>query len=220
MTQTMFAPAPGQAPEANETAGGRSRRTVVVAGGLAAALVLGAGGFFLLRGGSSSDDVATGAVPHVVKPVTKKAAPRKAVKASKPVVKVPAVSSVPIGRDPFHAQYVLPVEAPPAAAPATTTTTTTPTSGQAGTDTPTATAPYSLTLVKITGGAHNSAFVFTWKVGGTTRNVLAAQRFGRYGELVTLTAVKSNSGKVIGAVVQVGDDEPLGVKVGERITVK
>jgi len=72
----------------------------------------------------------------------------------------------------------------------------------------------------VTGGTNGTAPIFTWNVGGTSKQVLAAQKFGKYGELVTLTYVKSSTNKVLGAVVQVGDDEPIAVKLGEKITVK
>ena len=228
MTQTTFAPPPALVPEqAEQTGGGRSRRTVIVAGGLAAALVLGAGGYFLLGGGGSSDDIQMGrpiVLPHATKPLAKKpAAPAKA--AAKPVTKVPATSTVPIGRDPFHALYIAPATTPTGGGSTSTSTSTGNPAfdapSQSGTSSaPPQTASYALTLVKVTGGTNGSAPIFTWNVGGTAKQVLAAQKFGRYGELVTLTWVKSSTGKAVGAVVQVGDDEPLAVRVGEKITVK
>lgn len=231
MTDTMFAPAQGSAPEVEQIAPeGRSRRTVLVAGGLAAALVLGGGGYFLL-GGGSSDTAASGPLaplPHSLKPATRSVIPAKG--AAKPAAKVPATSTVPIGRDPFKALYVQPVAAPAAAAGTTPTTGAAPTTSgssttasSGGTSTSTAPAPtasYALTLLKVTGGTNGSAPIFTWSVDGAGKTVLAAQKFGKYGELVTLSWVKSSTGRALGAIVQVGDDEPVAVRIGEKITVK
>jgi hypothetical protein len=226
MTQTPFAPAQAPAPQAEqieEQAG--SRRTALVAGGLVAALVLGGGGYFLLSGGSDSSDQAS-APPVSFAHHPRPAAPKPATaKAAKPAVKVPATSTVPIGRDPFKALYVQPAAAPAGSgatgstAPATGSTTGTSTGTATGTA-PAPTASYALTLLKVSGGTNGSAPLFTWSVGGTSKTVLAAQKFGKYGELVTLSWVRSSAGRAIGAVVQVGDDEPVAVRLGEKITVK
>jgi hypothetical protein len=212
MTQTMFAPPPVEEQVVAETPG--SRRTALVVGAAVAALALAGGGYVLLSGGSSEPAPAALPVHHVaVKP--------KAVKpAVKPAAQVPPTSSAPIGRDPFHALYLAPVAAANTGTAPSTSTGSTTTPGTSGDTTTPVAASYTLTLVKVTGGTNGTAPIFTWNVGGTVKQVLAAQKFGKYGELVTLTFVKSSTNKVVGAVVQVGDDEPVGVKVGEKITVK
>lgn len=212
MTQTMLE----VAPEVDLPAEKGSSKNLLLAGGLAAVLALGGGGYVLLSSGGSDTAAPVVTSQHqlpVHKVLAKTAtAPKKAL--------VPPVTSVPIGRDPFHALYIAPVDGGAAASTSTSTSTTTPTSSGTG-DTSTVTAlPYSLTLVKVTGGTNGTAPIFSWNVAGTVKQVLAAQKFGQYGELVTLTYVKSATNKVTGAVVQVGDDEPVAVKVGEKITVK
>ncbi|MDP9183044.1 MAG: hypothetical protein M3P04_09760 [Actinomycetota bacterium] len=223
MTQTTLSPPPVMAPVA-EASTGTSRRTALIAGGLAAAVALAGGGYFLLSGGS--DPVPSSApVVHlptkVVKPVVKKA-PAKAP--TKPAAKVPVTSTVPIGRDPFHALYIQPVAAAPAAgpaAPSTSTSTGTPTSstGTSTTTTPVATAPYSLKLLSISGTGNNGRF-FTFSVAGVKKVVISGQKFGKYGELVALTWVTSSTGKNIGSVVQVGDDNPVDLRIGQTISVQ
>lgn len=185
---------------------GTDKKRLIIAGGLAAALVLGAGGFLLLSGGGEEE---TGLVvpaakrPAVVKPATK---------VVKPATKVPVISAAKLGRDPFIARYTVPV-APPAA-PVTTTPTDTTGTGT-GTET-TATEPYSLTLLSITG---SDAKLYGFNVDGTKKTVVAAQRFGTYGELVVLAYIKNTKGVITGALLQVGDDDPVTVDLGEKISV-
>jgi hypothetical protein len=198
--------------------GERSRKAVLVAGGVAAALVLGAGGWFLLGGNSSSTDAAfvshrPAARPAAVKP---KAAPKAVVK------KLPTAYKAPLGRDPFRALYVLPVAAPAptaapvAAAPPATTGTTGTTSTTPGTTT--ATSRYPLKLVSISKPQPEVRF-FTWLVDGKKTVVIPAQRFGKVGELVVLAYTKNAAGNATGAVIQVGDDSPIDVLIGESVSV-
>jgi hypothetical protein len=212
MTQTTLEVAP-----AVETSSSSSRNLLLV-GGLVAVLALGGGGYVLLSGGSP--DLATGPVPTHHKPLVRTVAAKKVTPSKQQTTVVPAVSTVPVGRDPFHALYI----AAPATSASAQGSSATGTSGSSttipGSTAPVATAPYVLTLVRVTGGTNGTAPIFTWNVGGTSKQVLAAQKFGKYGELVTLTYVKSSTNKVLGAVVQVGDDEPIAVKLGEKITVK
>jgi hypothetical protein len=49
--------------------------------------------------------------------------------------------------------------------------------------------------------------------------VIPAQRFGKFGEIVVLATEGNDAGKVVGAVIQVGDDSPLDVKIGESVSV-
>lgn len=204
---------------------GTDRKKLVLVGGLVAALLAGGGGYMLLSGGGG-DDVALG-VPPVRKPAAVKGTPAKAAKlAAKPAAKVPAATTVRLGRDPFLALYVQPVAAPEGSTTTsggTTTPTTvgTPTGGSStdGSATPTGTsAPYALTLVSITGAA-NEDKVFTFSVGGTKKSVVAAQKFGKYSELVTLNFIKNSKGAPVAALVQVGDDDPVVIRIGEKLSV-
>ncbi|HUR51638.1 MAG TPA: hypothetical protein VMZ11_05905, partial [Mycobacteriales bacterium] len=179
MTQTMFAPPPVAEALVEEPAS--SRRTVLVAGGLVAALALAAGGYFLLSGGST-DPVdsglplrSSGLGSTPVKPAVK--AP-----VVKPAGQLPPTTSVPLGRDPFHALYILPPVAAPAApaagtgtntgsAPAAPTTSGGTTSGGT-TTTPVAPTSYKLVLTKVSGGTA------TFSVGGKMMLAKVGSVFG------------------------------------------
>ena len=230
MTETTFpfsdAPEESEAPAPN-------RRNLLLAGGLAAVLLVGGGGYYLL-GSSSADDSAV-AFPsrpvHAGAPARKTAA--EPVTKAKPAAatKVPAKSVEHLGRDPFKALYVQPVAAAaplaPAAVPGATTGTspatapvvtgTTPTTTPAST-TPAAGTSYTLQLVSISKPSPEARF-FGFKVAGVSKTVIPAQRFGKYGELIVLAYTKTASGTVTGAIIQVGDDSPMGVAIGEKVTV-
>ena len=240
MTETTFpfndAPEEAVAPAPN-------RRNLLLAGGLAAVLLVGGGGYYLF-GTSSADDTAVAFTPRPVRtgaPATKTAvkAPTKAKPAA--VTKVPATSTEHLGHDPFKALYVQPVAAAapltPAAVPgamtgttpATTSVTTgtaptTTTTGTTTTGTPTtgttsaAGTPYPLQLVSVSKPSPETRF-FVFKVAGVSKTVIPAQRFGKYGELIVLAYTKTASGTVTGAIIQVGDDSPMGVAIGEKVTV-
>ena len=197
--------------------GGRNRKAMLVAGGIAAALVVGAGAFLLLGGGDDTTETAliprgrpAVAAPGVTKPVAKAVAK-----------KLPAAYTERLGRDPFKALYVVPVAAPAAAAPAAPASTTAGTSGTSGSGTSTAgTTPtrYTIKLVSISKPSPETRFT-TWTVAGTKTTVIPAQRFGKYGELVVLAFTKNAYGVVDSAIIQVGDDSPIDVKVGESVSV-
>lgn len=217
MTDNTFMPA--AEPEA-----GTSRTTLLVAGGLVAALVLGGGGYVLLSGGSDDLEVGTGA-PSVTRTTTGTAAKpvvrKPAVKA--PAAKIlPAKTTVRIGRDPFKALYIAPVAA--AEGSSTTPTNTSATGSTTGSSTGSSTpgtvtgAVYALTLKKISSSGETK--LYTFDVAGTTKTVIASQRFGKYGELIVLGYIKTSKGTPVGALIQVGDDEPFGVRIGEKVTVQ
>lgn len=220
MSQDPFPFAAAEDAAGYEEAEGNSRKAVLVAGGVAAALVLGVGGWLLL-GGSSEDPSASAFVPSkTLRPAV--TAPKNG--AAKPVKKLPAAYKAPLGRDPFKALYVVPVAAPAAGtgttptsttgtAPTTTGTSVTPT-----TSTPTGTARYPLKLVSISKPSSQVHFT-TWSVAGATKTVIPGQRFGKYGEVVVLAFGQNSSGAVDRAIIQVGDDSPMDVKVGESVNV-
>jgi hypothetical protein len=217
MTVDTMAPAPFvEAPEVAESGG--SRRTVLVAGGVAAALALGAAGYFLLSGGSNSTDLgAPASLPRAVQPAVK--APVKPA-AKKPVVKVPAVSTVPLGRDPFKALYLLPVVSATTSNVAPSTVTPPTTSG--GTTTPvqpaqpTSTAPkvYKLVLSRVDDGK-----VAVFSVGGKTMLAKVGSVFGPTGEIKLLSLGQDAKG-VWTATIQVGDSEPVDASKGETLYVR
>ena len=208
-----------------------NRRNLLLAGGLAAALLVGGGGYYLL-GGNGSAEATVAATPRTLRPVV--AAPKHPTKGktpTAPAVKVPAKSVEHLGRDPFKALYVQPVAAiapsttgtTPATTPVTPGTTTGTTTGTTGNPTPTSTTPatgtsYTLQLVSVSKPSPEARF-FVFKVAGVSKTVIPAQRFGKYGELIVLAYTKSASGAVTGAIIQVGDDSPMGVAIGEKVTV-
>lgn len=191
----------------------------LVAIGAAAAVVLAGGGWFFLHS-SGSDGPALGLPssglpkPAAVRPAVKSAVKAKpAAKTVKPTTVLPVASTAKLGRDPFKALYVVPAAAATTTAPTTTTPTTT--TGAAATTT----APYVLQLVSISGPA-NSDKVFTFKYGSVSKTVVAAQKFGKIGELVTLNYIKNSKNVPIAALIQVGDDDPVIIKIGEKLTVQ
>jgi hypothetical protein len=206
-----------------------NRKALMMAGGVAGALVLGAGGYFLL-GGGGGDAASTTVIPRAPR-IAAAAAPNAAAKAA---VKLPVAYTAPLGRDPFKALYVVPVEAPAAATTSSTSSTsststtasssTSSTSGSSsstGTSAPVA-APtstrYALKLVSISKPSPEVRFT-TWSVDGKSTTVIPAQRFGKYGELVVLAFGKNASGVVDSAIIQVGDDSPMTVKIGATVSV-
>jgi hypothetical protein len=213
MTQTTFAPPPVAESAVEETAGG-SRRTALIAGGAVAALALAAGGYFLLSGGSSEPTAAdlprrsVGLNPAktVVKP------------AVKPAAQVPPTTSVPIGRDPFHALYLQPVAAAPAAPAAGTTTTTSSTStgttssgSTTTTSQPAAPTTYKLVLTKVSAGTA------TFTVGGKYMTARVGSVFGPTAELKLFDLTDTSKGWV--ATIQVGDSEPVDAPMGSTLYV-
>jgi hypothetical protein len=227
MTQDTFPFAEHEDATPNVEEGDSNRKAVFVAGGVVAALVLGVGGWFFLGGSGSGSVDSAFVATHTARPAL--VAPKKVV--AKPAKKLPAAYTAPLGRDPFKALYVVPVAAPATAGVVGTTTpgTTgaTPTTGTGttgttgtgttGTGTPTTTR-YTLKLVSISKPSPEVRFT-TWSVGGTKKVVIPAQRFGKYGELVVLAFSKNAAGVVDKAIIQVGDDSPMDVAVGESVSV-
>lgn len=224
MTQTMFAPPPViAAPEGAPETGGSSRRPLILVGGLVAALALAGGGYVLLSGGGSSDDLGSGpfvppAAKSATKPVAKPAV--KAPAAAKPAVKVPPTSTVPLGRDPFHALYLAPVATTATtttAAPPTTTTTapTTPTTTTTGTTT--APSTYKLTMTRVTGSGSGLTASFT--VGGKLMAAKVGSVFGPTSEIKLLSLGQNTKGVWV-ATLQVGDSEPFDAAKGETLYVR
>jgi hypothetical protein len=214
----------------------RNRKAALVAGGVAVALVLGAGGWFLLGGGGDT----TSNAAFVPGAVTPRAAGHAASKPATSAVKqLPAPYKAQLGRDPFKALYVVPAAAPAGTGTTTTGTgstatgttagtgSTTPTTTGTGTTTPATvgsgttkptTTRYTLKLVSISKPSPEVRFT-TWVVGGTNKTVIPAQKFGKYGELVVLAFGKNAAGVVDKAIIQVGDDSPIDVTVGESVSV-
>lgn len=217
MTDNTFLPG-GTA----EAAPAENRRNIILLGGLGAVVLAGAGYYFLL-GGSSSQDVAVSTPVvqhHVVKAPA--AAPKAAAKPAKATV-IPVMSTVQLGRSPFKALIVdAPAAAPGSAASSgtgtTTATGTTPTTATGSTGTATTVAPYKMTLTAVSAGANNTAREYTFSYMGMTKTVIAGQRFGVGGHVVVLAYITSSTGKVTGALVQVGDDDPIPVQIKGTFT--
>lgn len=196
-----------------------SRKALMAAGGVAV-VVLGAAGYFLLGGGGgSATDMA------FVPPVHRAAAAAPNATAPKAPVKLPTAYTAPLGRDPFKALYVVPVAAPATTTTAAPTSTSTSTSTSTTPISPSGTslsAPtstrYSLKLVSISKPSPEVRFS-TWLVDGKSTTVIPAQRFGKYGEIVVLAFSKNAAGVVDSAIIQVGDDSPIPVKIGATVSV-
>lgn len=230
MTETLTAP---PAPVDEDTGGAANRKPLLIAGGLVAVLALAGGGYLLLGGGSSSDaslaPIARG-VPKAAAPAAAKPAAKAAAKAAKPTALLPAATTVALGRDPFIPLYVQPA-APaagaatattttPTTAPATTTSTGSTSTASTGGTTTLATAAYGLKLVSITK-VTGTGRTYMFSYGGASKGVLEGQRFGKYGEITVLgVTTKAPNDTATGAIIQVGDDEPFTVMIGETVTVK
>ncbi|MCW2671712.1 MAG: hypothetical protein JWP14_301 [Frankiales bacterium] len=200
-----------------------SRKPLLLVGAATGVAVLAGAGWFLLHGGSSSNTSYALPVPHHAALAAGKPA-KVTSKSNVPTTnKLPAASPIKIGRDPFLALYVVPASAPATStttgtSPTGTTTAGSTTTGTTATGATTPTTRYVLVLKGVTrdpGGAR----LFTFTVDGASKTVLPAQRFGKYGELVVLATVTNSKGAVTGAVVQVGDDSPIAVPIGAKVSV-
>jgi hypothetical protein len=199
-----------------------TRRKLIALAVGATVLLAGAGAFLLHNRGSA--DVASGLVAvrprtdPVVLPVTAK----PARKATKPSFVIPVASTVNLGRDPFKALYVVPAVAPAGttAAAGGVPVSTVPIPG-IGTTTggSTPTPSYSLQLVSITDQASGGP-LFVFAYGKVRKTVVVSQKFGRYGELVTLNDLTNGKRVPVAALLQVGDADPVTLKIGEKLTVR
>jgi hypothetical protein len=209
-------------PAADEPA---KRRNLVIAGGAAGLLVLGGAGFLLLSGGSS-DVTANVASPLPKAPqVAKNATIQK--KPSAAAIKLPAATSVQVGRDPFLALYLAPAAAAAGTATTGTTTPETTTAGATTTgstsgigttspSTPAVPTTYRLALLKVTGtGASRTA---AFSVAGKTQYARVGSVFGRSSEVKLLSFQQSAKG-VWSVTIQVGDDAPKDMSLNEVISV-
>ena len=80
------------------------------------------------------------------------------------------------------------------------------------------TASYPLMLVSISRPSPEARY-FSFTLSGVRKVVLPGQRFGKYGELVVLAYTRTSDGTATGALVQVGDDSPIDVRIGEKVMV-
>lgn len=130
----------------------QSRRSLLVLGAVGGALALAAGGYLLLGGGGGA-----GASELVAQPTFRTPVLAMAPTAPTKLVVLPAVSKVPLGRDPFLALYIPPVvslAAPPTGSgtiPIGTIGTGTTGTGTTGAPTAPATAPAPTFPVTPTG---------------------------------------------------------------------
>jgi len=95
------------------------------------------------------------------------------------------------------------------------------TGGSTGTPPPSTTAgtaSYPLMLVSISRPSPEARY-FGFTLSGVRKVVLPGQRFGKYGELVVLAYTRTSDGTATGALVQVGDDSPIDVRIGEKVMV-
>ena len=122
-------------------------------------------------------------------------------------LRVPVVYTEQLGRDPFAPLYVVPVAAVAGAPAASAAPVASPG------------AKYPLKLTGVTPASGSAATTAAFLVSGVAKRVLLGQRFGTHGELLVLSVNTSAAGKVTGVTVQVGDDQPAVIKIGETISV-
>ena len=237
MTESPFPfGAVGNAAAFDDEPGSDSRRNVIALGALAVVLV-GGGAYFLLSGGSdTADDVAF--TP---------AAPRAAANASPSpsALKLPVVSTIPVGRNPFKALYVQPAVV--VAAPVGTTPVSTAPDGSAtpivlvspGDATPTNSPPrnaptstgsgpssapepqakeYRLILRRVFGDGTNLSAVFT--VDGKQMTAKVGSTFGPTAEIMLLSLQQGPKDEQWTAVLQVGDGDPFDVVTDQPVFVR
>jgi len=80
------------------------------------------------------------------------------------------------------------------------------------------TASYPLMLVSISRPSPEARY-FGFTLSGVRKVVLPGQRFGKYGELAVLAYTRTSDGTATGALVQVGDDSPIDLRIGEKVMV-
>ena len=135
---------------------------------------------------------------------------RPVASATPRTVQLPVTYTEPVGRDPFKPLYVVPVAV--VAAPGATVAPGAPTD-------PLASATYPLKLTSVATGTGAASATMDVVVSGARKTVLLGQRFGAHGELVVLSVNKNPAGAVTGVTLQVGDDQPVPLKIGETISV-
>lgn len=199
----------------------RRSRTRLLAAGTVAALALGSGGYALRSGLLTGGAPDPGAAPAPkARPVATRrpvapAAPQPVGPPVGPPVGLPVPLAEPVGRDPFAPLYVVPVAGAAAPGPAVPGA-----AGFGGTTDPLANPSYPLRLISVAAGSPPVAAAVDVVVSGARRTVLLGQRFGVHGELVVLSVNQGPTGAVTGVTVQVGDDQPAALAIGETIGVR
>ncbi|MCW2600800.1 MAG: hypothetical protein JWM02_2629 [Frankiales bacterium] len=221
-SETPFATEAPAAPDGEATT---DKRKLVVIGGIIAVVLAGGGWFLLGHSGGSSGPAMGLPAGGIAQPAVVKPAGKGVVKTSKRVVKpatlVPPVSTAQLGRDPFHALYVVPAAA---STPGATTTTGSAPTGTSGGTTPTgtSTAPaqpttYGLKLVRVYGSGKDQTAVFS--VAGKTQLAKVGSVFGRTQEVKLLSVTQGAHGGWT-ATIQVGDGQPFDAPTGEVLYVQ
>jgi hypothetical protein len=210
---------------------GDRKKKLIVVGGAVGAVVLAGAGYLLLSGGGSDNADYGLQVPKGKPAAVKAVTPAKTTKKSVvPTTKLPAASTVRIGRDPFHALYLVPAPVTVTTTPAKTDvpagggTTPTGTTTTGGTTTTPATTPakaptttqvattYALKLVRVYGAGKDTTGVFS-VAGKGSQIAKQGTQFGKRGELKVLSLQQTAKG-VWTASLQVGDDDPFEAVLG------
>ena len=190
---------------------GGDKKRLIVAGGVAAALVLGYGGYTMMSGGSQNQ--------ALVIPIRKHPAAVQPVNGAAPAVKqasakVPAPSTVTLGRDPFLALYTVPAVVVAPVAPVGSVTPGFPAPGtgsSAGTGT-VAPSNYVVKLARVYGSGSDQTAQFVVK--GKTQLARVGAVFGATQEIKLLSLQENTKGEWT-AVLQVGDAEPFDALAGK-----
>lgn len=208
MTQLQDAPVADDVATDAAAEPDNNRRTLVLLG-VVAALLLAAGGWFLLGGGGSGDEqpfVLPPTVHHPAKTTTEGTAAKPA--------QLPPVSTAKLGRDPFHAQYVVPV-AP--AAPADGSTgggTGSATGGGTSSGGKPVASTYALKLTRVDGTGSDLTARFLVGDSKKLQYARAGSVFGQTQEIRLLSIQKGPNGSGT-AVIQVGDDTPFDLSTSD-----
>jgi hypothetical protein len=209
-----------------EAAGNSSRKTYAALGALAA-VVLGAGAFLFL-GGSGDEELLE--LPPVKRAPL--AAPAAAGPSAAPVAKLPAKSTLTLGRNPFRALYIQPP--PPEPEPATEVQApaapgvivvnpggngTTPPSGGAAPAPQQPTAKeHKLVLLRVFGTGKDQSASFS--IDDKQQTAKVGTTFGPTAEILLLSLQEGPKEGQWTAVLQVGDGDPFDVILGEPVFVR
>jgi hypothetical protein len=223
-----FSAAPDEAsayaPDSDADQGSGGSRKAVVAAGALAAVVLGAGAFlFLNSGGDELLDL-----PAVQR--APQAAPAAPGPSAAPEVKLPAKSTLTLGRNPFRALYIQPpppapeppVQEPTGVVPGVIVVgsgTTPPAGGAAGPAPQQPTAKeHKLVLLRVFGTGKDQSASFS--IDDKQQTAKVGTTFGPTAEILLLSLQEGPKEGQWTAVLQVGDGDPFDVVLGEPVFVR
>jgi hypothetical protein len=219
--------APAYAPDSDADQGSGGSRKAVVAAGALVAVVLGAGAFLFLNSGGDDELLDLPAAQRAPQ-----AAPAAAGPSAAPEVKLPAKSTLTLGRNPFRALYIQPP--PPEPEPATEVQapvapgvivvnpggngTTPPFGGAAPAPQQPTAKEHKLVLLRVFGTGKDQSASFS--IDDKQQTAKVGTTFGPTAEILLLSLQEGPKEGQWTAVLQVGDGDPFDVVLGEPVFVR